>query len=316
MSGFAAAFAYLRARKALVALVLILSAAVGVGVALALPKVYTARAAFYSEGKTTPDLSSLGGGMGGLGALMALAGGSAGGSQTGFFIDLLKSQTFLDSLGASVLPIGPDGRPMPVRSYVVKKAKNEALRRWYSREVLQGMMEVSREPSGIVVVTVDAKSPVAAAEIANRSVEIIDVLNLQFRRNQAAARRRFTEAFRADVERRLSFAENQLQSFLSSNRSLSTRSASLNPVLQTREDRLRAEVMRLRGLKEQLESNIENARLTEFNDAPVVVYIDRSPHPERHSGPPRRLIAIGSVLLALTFLFWTAFIRASRQRTR
>ncbi|MEO7648092.1 MAG: Wzz/FepE/Etk N-terminal domain-containing protein [Gemmatimonadaceae bacterium] len=317
MSILSLALARLWARRILVFFVLLAAALVGSAVALALPNVYTARAAFYSEGKTAPDISSMAGGLGGLGALMALAGGSSAGSQTGFFVDLLKSQTFFDSLGASVLPIGPSGSGVTVRSYVVKKAKNEAQRRWKSRIALKKMIEVAREPSGIVVVSVEAKSPVAAAAIANRSVDVIDALNLRFRRDQAAARRRFTEAFRSDVERRLSTSEYQLQDFLSSNRSqLSMRSASLNPVLQSREDRLRAEVARLRGLKEQLESTIENARLTEFNDAPVVARIDRSPPPEKRSGPPRMLIALGTVLLAGTFLFWIAFIRAARQPTR
>lgn len=316
MNNVSAAFAFLRAKRVLVTLLLLLSAAAGAGVALLLPNKYIARAAFYSEGKSNTDLSMLGGSLGGLGALMALAGGSAGGSQTGFFVDLLKSQAFFDSLATSVLPIGPNGRPMTVRAYVVKKAKNEAQHRWKARIALKKMIEVDREPSGIVIVGVEAKSPVAAAAIANRSVDVIDALNLRFRRDQAAARRKFTEAFRGDVERRLTTSEYQLQDFLSSNRSqLSMRTASLNPVLQSREDRLRAEVSRLRSLKEQLESTIENARLTEFNDAPVVARIDTAPPPEKRSGPPRMLITFGSVLLAATLLFWIAFLRAPRRTT-
>jgi uncharacterized protein involved in exopolysaccharide biosynthesis len=140
---------------------------------------------------------------------------------------------------------------------------------------------------------------------------------LRFRRDQAAARRKFTETFLADVETRLSTSENQLEDFLSQNRSLiSMRSASQNPALQAREERLRAEVTRLRGLKEQLESTIENARLTEFNDAPVVARVDRSPPPEKRSGPPRLLISLGSVLLAATLLFWIAYVRVARQPTQ
>jgi hypothetical protein len=244
---------------------------------------------------------------------MTLAGGTVG-SQAKFFVDLLKSQTFFDSLAVSPLPIGPDGQQMTVESYLVKRAKTDADRRWKARVRLKRMIDVSTQPAGIVVVGVDAKSPIAAAAIANRAVEIIDALNLRFRRDQAAARRKFTEAFLADVESRLSVSENQLQDFLSSNRSLlSMRSSSQNPVLQSREDRFRAEVTRLRALKEQLESTIENARLTEFNDAPVVAKIDRAPPPERRSGPPRLLIALGSVLLAATVLFWIAFIRAPQQ---
>lgn len=309
--------AYLRARRGLSIRVLLAGAVIGTAAALLLPSTYTAHATFYSEGKSSStDLSSLAsgmGGMGGLGALMTLAGGS-GGSQTAFFVDLLKSQAFFDTLAVSVIPVSPDGKRMVVKSYVIKTADNDTIRRWKARKELKKMIEVETEPAGLVVVTVKAKSPIAAAAMANRAVDVIDDLNLRFRRDQAAARRKFTEAFLADVESRLSVSENNLEDFLLSNRSLmSMRAATQNPVLQSREDRLRAEVTRLRALKQQLESTIENARLTEFNDAPVVTRIDRAPPPERRSGPPRLLIALGSVFLAATLLFWTAFLRAPRQ---
>ena len=76
---------------------------------------------------------------------------------------------------------------------------------------------------------------------------------------------------------------------------------------------MRGETNRLTTLKEQLESSIENARLTEFNDAPIVARVDRAPVPEKRSGPPRTLIALGSILLAATLIFWVAFIMAPRR---
>jgi len=309
------ALVYLRIRRGLAIRVLLAGSIIGTAVALLLPSIYTAHATFYSEGKSTaPDLSALSSGVGGLGALMALAGGS-GASQTAFFVDLLKSQAFFDSLATSVIPVTPAGRRMTVERYVIRRAANDTIRRWRARKALKKTIDVSTEPAGLVVVSVRAKSPVAAAAMANRAVDVIDDLNLRFRRDQAAARRKFTEAFLADVENRLSVSENQLEDFLLSNRSLmSMRSATQNPILQSREERLRAEVLRLRALKQQLESTIENARLTEFNDAPVVTRIDRAPPPEKRSGPPRVLIALGSLLLTATLLFWIAFIRAPRQQ--
>ena len=153
----------------------------------------------------------------------------------------------------------------------------------------------------------------AAAAMANRSVDLIDNLNVRFRRDQAAARRKFTEGFLADVEARLDASEDRLQTFLMNNRSLlSMRSADQSPVLKRQEERLRAETLRLTALKEQLESSIENARLTEYNDAPMVGRVDRASVPEKRSGPPRTLIALGSILLAATLIFWFAFMRAPR----
>ena len=59
---------------------------------------------------------------------------------------------------------------------VIKSAKNDSIRMWKARIKLKKMIEVSTQPSGVVVVRVDAKSPVAAAAMANRSVDLIDNL--------------------------------------------------------------------------------------------------------------------------------------------
>ena len=304
---------YLKVKSRPATIALVTAAIVGTAIALLLPSKYTARASFYSEGKQTGDLSSMSSSLGPLSALLSVAGGSLG-SQAGFFMDLLKSQAFFDSLAVSPIQVEPNGPPVLVRNYVIKSASSEPIRSWKARIKLKKMIDVSRQPSGVVVVRVDAKSPLAAAAIANRAVDVIDNLNVRFRREQAASRRKFTEGFLADVEGRLDASEDRLQSFLLSNRSLlSGRSAAQSPVLQRQEERLRGETRRLTALKEQLESSIENARLTEFNDAPIVARVDRAPVPEKRSGPPRTLIALGSILLAATLIFWFAFIMAPRR---
>jgi len=304
---------YLKVRRRPATIALLAAAIVGTAIALLLPSKYTARASFYSEGKQSGDLSSSMSSLGPLSALLSMAGGSLG-SQAGFFMDLLKSQAFFDSLAVSPIQTERNGPLIPVRNYVIKSASSEPIRSWKARIKLKKMIDVSRQPSGVVVVKVVAKSPVAAAQMANRAVDVIDNLNVRFRRDQAAARRKFTEGFLADVEGRLNASEDRLQSFLLSNRSLlSLRSASQSPVLQREEERLRGETRRLTSLKEQLESSIENARLTEFNDAPIVARVDRAPVPEKRSGPPRTLIALGSILLAATLIFWFAFIMAPRR---
>jgi uncharacterized protein involved in exopolysaccharide biosynthesis len=302
---------YLRDRRKPVTIVMIAAAILGTGLALILPAKYTARASFYSEGKQGGDLASSLGSLGPLSALLSAAGGSLG-NNPAFFVDLLKSQSFFDSLAASPIPIVPNGKPVLVKNYIITSAKNDSIRNWKARIKLKKMIEVSTQPSGVVVVRVDAKSPVAAAAMANRSVELVDNLNVRFRRNQAAERRKFTEGFLSDVESRLEASEDRLETFLLQNRSLLSIRGDQSPVLKRQEERLRAETLRLTALKEQLESTIENARLTEYNSAPMVARVDSASPPEKRSGPPRTLIALGSILLAATLLFWFAFLRAPR----
>jgi uncharacterized protein involved in exopolysaccharide biosynthesis len=303
---------YIRERRTLATIALLVAAVLGTAVALLLPSKYTARASFYSEGKQGGDLSSLGSSLGPLSALLSVAGGSLGSNSPTFFVDLLKSQSFFDSLGVSPIPIVANGPQVLVQNYIIKSAKSDSIRRWKARIKLKKMIEVSTQPSGVVVVRVDAKSPVAAAAIANRAVDLIDNLNVRFRRDQAASRRKFTEGFLADVEARLDASEDRLQTFLMQNRSLLSMRSDQSPVLKRQEERLRAETLRLTSLKEQLESTIENARLTEYNDAPMVARVDRASVPEKRSGPPRTLIALGSILLAATLIFFFAFLRAPR----
>ena len=303
---------YLRDRRKPVAVLMIIAAVLGTSLALLLPAKYTARASFYSEGKQGSDLGSSLSSLGPLSTLISAAAGGSLGNNPAFFVDLLKSQSFFDSLAASPIPIVPNGKPMLVKNYIIPHEKSDSIRNWKARIKLKKMIEVATQPSGVVVVRVDAKSPVAAAAIANRSVELIDNLNVRFRRNQAAERRKFTEGFLEDVEARLNSSEDRLETFLLQNRSLLSMRGDQSPVLKRQEERLRAETMRLTTLKEQLESTIENARLTEYNNAPMVARVDSASVPEKRSGPPRTLIALGSILLAATLLFWFAFMRAPR----
>ena len=108
------------------------------------------------------------------------------------------------------------------------------------------------------------------------------------------------------------FLPNTMFILLDNRSLLSLRTAVQSPVLRREEERLRAETTRLTNLKEQLETTIENARLTEFNDAPVLVRVDRAPVPEKRHGPPRALIVLGTIMLAATLIFWVAFVRAPR----
>src|SRR6478735_4294390 len=118
---------YLKVKRRPATIALVAAAIVGTSVALLLPSKYTARASFYSEGKQSGDLSSLSSSLGPLSALLSMAGGSMGSNSPTFFVDLLKSQSFFDSLGVSPIPVDPTGRPVLVKDYVIKSAKNDSI---------------------------------------------------------------------------------------------------------------------------------------------------------------------------------------------
>jgi uncharacterized protein involved in exopolysaccharide biosynthesis len=134
----------------------------------------------------------------------------------------------------------------------------------------------------------------------------MDESNIDFRRRGAAARRRFTQQFLEVVQQRLTDAEERLVQFLTANRTFVT------PALQSKQQSLQLEVGRLTALEQQLETNIENARLTEYNTAPVVASIDVATVPERRSGPHRALMVAGAILAALLGGFWGLYLRLWR----
>lgn len=284
--------------------ILLVSAVIGVAIGVLLPSRYTAQASFFPESRNTDLLAGFSSLAGLAGAVSGPLGLGPSGSQ--LFVDLFKSRSFLDSLANSSLDLGPEIGRTTVGKYLVPRSRTEAYRLWKARRVLSRVIRLSTQRSGVVVISVTNRSPYAAAAIANRSLEIIDELNIEFRRRQASARRQFTQQFLQDVEHRLGEAQDQLERFLTSNRSFVT------PALERRRQVLQEEVDRLRLLRQQVESNVENARLTEYNDAPVVATVDVASVPERPSGPLRWVIAAGFPLLALVAMFWALYLRLWR----
>ncbi|HUK22890.1 MAG TPA: hypothetical protein VLV45_15225 [Gemmatimonadales bacterium] len=291
-------------RRALGALA-IAGAVVGIAVALLLPRRWTASASFFPESRGSPDLTS---NLGGLAGLAGLMGGSLsiGTRPAVFFTDLAKSRSFFDSIAVSTVRVDTPDVTMRVEDYLIKKAKTPALRRWRARAALKSAVKATMLPSGVVVITVKAKSPYAAAAIANRAIEVIDELNIDFRRREAAARRKFTEGFLDIVQQHLTDAQNRLVQFLNTNRTF------VAPALQQQQRSLENEVERLTLLQQQLETSIENARLTEYNDAPMVTTVDVAAVPARPSGVPRILFVIGMMFLTLIGGLWAIHLRLWR----
>ncbi|HUL50562.1 MAG TPA: hypothetical protein VLT79_11155 [Gemmatimonadales bacterium] len=289
-----------RKRRPLAGLAVIAGLLGGI-LAAVLPSKYTAQSSFFPEARSTSDL---GGGFASLATLAGIMGGPAGFGQrpAQFFTDLVKSQAFQDSLAASTITIDSVGGTETVEQYLIKRAKTPALRRWRARKAVQKAIVTAILPSGVVVLKVTAKSPYAAAAMANRALEILDQLNIEFRRREATARRRFTEQFLESVQQRLTDAQNRLVAFQSANRTF------MAPELQQKQRSLQTEVERLTMLQQQLETSIENARLTEYNDAPVVATVDIAKVPERPSGPLRGLIFVGMVVAVLLGAFWVIYL--------
>jgi hypothetical protein len=277
------------------------------GVSLLLPPEYTADSSFFPAQQSNSQ-GALASAFSGMSTLLGAFGGSSNSQQPQFFIDLIKSRSFQDSLAISTITVDSTGKKMTVENFLVKRAKTPQLRRESARSAIKGAMRVTQTLAGIVQIKVIALTPQGAAAIANRSIEIIDELNIDFRKREAAKRREFNEEFLTDVAVRLDSAEHHLEAFMLANHSFES-----SPVLKERYTSLYTEVTRLRMLQESVEGQVENERLTEYNDAAVVTNVDRAAVPASKSGPRKKLITAGAMLVASLGVFWWAYALAGRR---
>ena len=292
-----------RAKRRKVIEVVLLGTLLSALLSLIAPKRWTAASSFYPERRGSSDLTA------GLGSLAGLLGAASGGSislgqsSSQFFADLIKSRTFLDSIARAIVPVDSLGTVERVEDYLVPRARTPQLRHWKARKMVTSAIKVRTMQSGVIVISVTMRSPYAAAAVANRAIEVLDKLNVAYRHREAAARRRFTETFLDDVQSRLADAEAQLVAFQSANRTFET------PALMRKQEALQVELNRLRMLKDQLETSIENARLSEYNNAPVVATVDQASVPEQKTSPRRRQMVMGGFLLTLLGVFWALYLR-------
>ena len=122
----------------------------------------------------------------------------------------------------------------------------------------------------------------------------LDEFNVNVRRSRARNEREFLEARVSEAQSDLRAAEGELEQFLKSNRDLRT-----SPSLAFQEARLRRKVdlaqTRFLGLQGQL----DQARIQEVRDTPVITVLDTPDLPRRHYRPRRSLVVLTVMLLGM-----------------
>jgi uncharacterized protein involved in exopolysaccharide biosynthesis len=169
------------------------------------------------------------------------------------------------------------------------------------------------KPINAVEITVSTRWPSVSLAFARQLVDEVNRFNLKTRKSQAAAERQFVEARAAEAERALRDAENHLQVFLQENRIINPSSESA-----FQRDRMQRDVSRLTQVFTSLVQGLEDARIREVRDTPVITVIAE---PELAALPQSRGTIARSVLGAfagafvglLLALFGQSWIRLRRQ---
>lgn len=253
---------------------------------------YTARTSFIPQSRRNSSLAA------GVAAQLGFA--LPGQDQTqspNFYSDLASSDLVLGAVADSGVVDGTRHRVSLARFFDVDE-KSPAVARARVIVKLRGRMAANVvQKTGLVELGMKTTDPTVSAALLESILGELERFNQGSRRSQAAAERRFTERRFDEVRGELNTAEQRLVSFLERNRDFEN-----SPLLRFENDRLQRDVQLKQQVFQTLSQAVEQARIDEVRDTPVLTIIEPpSPPPVRDS---RRLVL--KLAGALAFAIATA----------
>ncbi len=279
----------------------LLGAVLGAGLALVWPKTWEATTSFVPEQAISGSSGGLLGAIGSIGSLLGQNGGGAlsklnDGPSGEFFADVLTSQELLASTLKSEFPDpAASGTKRPLLDLMRPSGDSEAKRMGSAMRALKRKSEIElMRRSGIVKLTVALDDPTLAAAVANRMLVLLDEFNLARRQRTSAEQRRFAEERLVTAQREVDSVSRERQSFLESNRALSS-----SPRLLARYDELDRLVQVKEGVLLGLTRTFEESRVTEVKDTPLIAVVDHAMVPDR---PVQRPLPWAAAAAAISLL--------------
>lgn len=290
-------------RLGLLGLVLAAALVGGLG-SLALPKKYEVHASFVGIAGSGSRAQAGVGSLGALAQLSGLAGlmgtGDAAGLNPYFFGDVAISDAILIPLTQTEFP-DAKGETRRLQDHFRAGGRNAAdsLLRAVTR--LRRAITVDVNPkTGIVTLEITAPSAALAKGMGDRLVALLNSFVARDLQSRARNQRVFLESRLAEATKVAEGSQGRLQAFLESNRDFRN-----SPALLFRQDQLRRELEFDRDLQLSLARSLEEARLNELRDTPLISVIDAPVAPGRPTRPRPLLNAL--LLAAFSPLLWFAW---------
>ena len=303
--------ALLRYRRMIIALSLV-GAMAGLAAGLLSNRVYSARATFIPEDPDANAVSGLAMAAGQFG--IKLPGSSGSGWGPAIYVELLKTRELLEPIAADTLVVPEEnGRRTAIADLFRVKPAAPSLRLERTVRALRKKLIVEEDKKiGGVKVTVATRWPSVSFAIANRLVSGVNQFNLESRKTQAGAERRFVEAQAIEAERILRDAENRLQLFLQRNRG----GLAGSPELQLERDRLQRDVTLRQQRFTSLTESQEEAKIREVRNTPVITVIEQPKLPvlaePRRSVTKGLLGAVAGAVLGVIIAFLSQRVAGAR----
>ncbi len=255
----------------------IAAGAIALLVSFLLPRSYTAEGSFLPDPSESTPLPPA---LAGIAAQLRL-GAFAGGRGPQFYADLVTTRSVLDQVAVTSLPCSRCDSSTTLLNWYKVDDKPRAQALSATRDRIRDDLYVrSNSTTGVVTVRFSAGDPRLAAAVVNRLIEVVNEFNLVTYRSRAKARREFTERRVDEVAGQLRTAEDDLAAFNRRNRVIAA-----SPELQLQSERLQRAVRILEQTFIGLRESLEEARVEEVRDTPVLTVIDLAVDPVHRSFP-------------------------------
>lgn len=300
------AFNVMLRNRRLIAGMAIVAMALSVVVTVLTARTYTSRSAFVTEARSSGmDLASVAAQFG------VNLRSTQGERPPQFYADLLESRLILRELLVPEYDV--DGRePRTLLSILEIDAGDPRLREERGIQALADAIEtdVDRE-TGVVSFTVRMPNPALAQAVASQLLESIMRFNVESRQMRARQERTFIEERVHAAREELRTAQQSLAAFLQGNRDFQGSAQK-----QFEYENLSTAVTLQRQLYSSLSEALEQARIAEVQNTPMVTVVD-PPHtpaePDSRGGLIRLILAaVLGAFVALVVAFWRELTDTTR----
>ncbi len=284
----------------------LVAAVVAAAWSLLQPPSYRSSGTFALEEVAMPN-------TGGLALLAGQLGGLAnGGRSLQFHAQLLRGPTLLRQLASDSFadPAAPGARRSLVALLDIEgetaEERQHAAVEYLSDKAIATSID---DQSGTITFDVNLSSPDLAAAVAHRLFDRLVQYNLETRNSAASERRRFAERELARTRGDLLASENVLRDFLQANRG-----GLESPRLALRREQLQRQVSVLGDVYTQLAAEVQQARIDEVRDTPVLTLVETPIAPLRRESPKRtRMTLIGMIFGGAAGIAWVVLSGIGRR---
>ena len=250
----------------------------------------------------------------GLAAQLGLTMPTTDATQTpAFYVDLLRSREILGGAVTQRYATAflPSGKTLDLVEAFEIRADTPEIARARAMEKLSDKMTVIASPrTGVISLAVTLHDPVLAQAVTQRLVEEVNTFNLESRKSQAGAERRFVEKRLDELRDTLRAAEDRLQTFLQRNRDYQN-----SPQLTFQQQRLARDVSMQQEMVTTLAQSFEQAKIEEVRDTPVITVIDKPELPAERDRRGLLKKGILAVILGGVLGLGIAFAREGMARS-